>query len=111
MDEFYIESGVHRAVAAREAGLFEIRAVVYIPGSPPLEMMVPLSALHANRRSVSRRINRRRNLPGLIRAMSDSAARESVPRIELQRLGEFAQPKTVPLIDVRITAENVEEDA
>jgi len=111
MDEFYIESGVHRAVAAREAGLLEILAVVYIPGSAPLEIMVPLSTLHSNRRSVSRRITRRRNLPGLIRAMSDPAARESVPRIELQRLGEFAQPKTVTLVEVRIIEENVEEDA
>ena len=110
MELYYIESGVHRAVAAREAGLTELPARLYVPNSPVLELDVSLASLRSKRRTITRRITRRRDLPGLIRAMADPVTREKVPRIELQRFGEFAQPKTIPLADVVITNANDEED-
>ena len=103
MDEYYIEAGVHRAVAAREAGLTEIRAVLYVPYQPPQHLSVPLDRLHSSRRSVVGHTTRRRDLPGLIRAMADPVARAKVPEIAIQRLGEQGQPSTIPLADVGIT--------
>lgn len=109
MDEYYIEAGVHRAVAAREAGLSEIEAVLHVPGVPPVAMTVRLDSLHVNRVTVTRRVTRRRNLPGLLVALADPVARAKVPPIQLQRLGEFGQPRLVPLRLVTITDDPEEE--
>ena len=107
MDGYYIEAGVHRAIAAREAGLTEIEAVLHTPDQPSRRLIVSLDGLHSPRASVIGVKTKRYDLPGLIRAMSDPAARLKVPPIEIQRLGEPGQPALVPLATVVIVDEEV----
>ena len=105
MDGFYIEAGVHRAVAAREVGLMVIEAVLHVPDHPPHRMSIPLDELHSSRTSVIGTKTQRYDLPGLIRAMSDPASQLKVPPIHVQRLGEHGQPPLVPLAAVVIVDE------
>ena len=103
MDEFYIEAGVHRAVAARENGLKVLPAVLYVPGQPPRRLWVSLDQLYSYRRSISRS-DPRHNYPALERALGTVAGRMLMPVIELQPLGLPGQPSSVPLAQVTITA-------
>jgi hypothetical protein len=106
---YFIESGVHRAIAARENGLDTIEAWLHTEGQPPTEIEASLDDLHSPRASVSRVVTKRRNLPGLIVAMATPATRVKIPRIHLQILGTFGQPRSVPLMTVTITNELSEE--
>lgn len=103
MDEYYIEAGVHRAVAIRENGLRVIPAILYEPGQPPRAIWAPLDRLHSCRASISRS-DPRHNYPALERAMGTALGRSRMPPIELQPLGLPNQPPTVPLDQVTIEA-------
>jgi hypothetical protein len=46
-EQFYIQNGVRRSVATREAGLTEVPATVYRPGQPPQTTTIPLDRLHS----------------------------------------------------------------
>lgn len=110
MEEYYIEAGVHRAVAAREAGLEEVRAILHREGIVDEEIVVRLDQLFANRETVVGVKTKRRDLPGLIQAMLDPVARGNIPPIELQIRGVFAQPnKLFALHDVVIVFEEEDE--
>ncbi len=106
MDAYYIEAGVHRAVAAREAGLEEIEAILHVPEQPSIPVTVPLASLHSSRESVIGQKTKRRDVPGLIAAMLDPIARRKVPRIDIQSLGIPGQPKSIPLASVEIVGED-----
>jgi hypothetical protein len=103
VDEFFIENGVHRAVAARENGLKALPAILYEPGQPPRQIWVPLDRLHSPRTSVSRS-DQRHNYPALEQAMGTVAGRMRMPPIEVQPLGLQGQPPSVPLDQVTIDA-------
>jgi len=52
--EYYIENGVRRAVAARENGLKAILAVVHVPGQPSKTVLIDLDYLHSPKLAISR---------------------------------------------------------
>jgi hypothetical protein len=106
---YFIESGVHRAIAARENGLMEISAWLHQDGFHSVETLIPLAMLFSPRKTVSRVITKRRNLPGLIQAMANESTRNKVPIIHVQPLGVFAQPRSIPLRDVMINDDPSEE--
>ena len=109
MAEYYIEAGVHRAVAAREAGLEEIEATLHAPDQPSIRVRVRLADLHSNRAAVVGVKTKRRDLPGLIAAMADPKVRTRGPPIDLQPLGVAFQPRSIPLASVVIVAEEDDE--
>jgi hypothetical protein len=103
VDEFFIENGVHRAVAARENGLPVVPAILYEPGAAPRQIWVKLDQLHSPRRSVSRS-DPRHNYPALEQAMGTPLGRSRMPPIEVQPLGLPGQPSSIPLAQVTIDA-------
>lgn len=103
MDQFFIENGVHRAVAARENGLRVLPAVLYEPGAGPRAVWVRVDQLHSPRRSVSRS-DPRHNYPALEQAMGTPQGRSRMPPIDVQPLAAPGQPSSVPLAQVTVGA-------
>ena len=103
MDEFFIENGVHRAVAARENGLRRLSAVLYEPGQAPRTVYVALDQLFSPKASISRS-DPRHNYPALERAMGTTVGRMRIPPIDLQPRGIPGQPASIPLAQVTIDA-------
>ncbi|MFO0800612.1 MAG: hypothetical protein U0804_24375 [Gemmataceae bacterium] len=101
MDEFFIENGVHRAVAARENRLRAIPAMLYSPGQKPRLVFVLLDQLYSPRVSISRS-DPRHNYPALERAMGATVGRSRIPPIDVQPRGEPGQPASIPLALVTI---------
>jgi hypothetical protein len=99
--DYYIEDGVHRAVAARECGLKVIPAVLFEPGQPSRTVYVPLDQLHSPKMSISRS-DPRHNYPALEAAMSTPLGRSKIPPISIQRLGARGQTGSIPLSQVAI---------
>jgi hypothetical protein len=98
---YYIEDGVHRAVAARQNGLKTIPAVLYEPGQPPRTIFVPLDQLHSPKSSISRS-DPRHNYPALEAALGTPLGRSKIPPISIQLLGAPGQTKAIPLDQVAI---------
>ena len=95
--DYYIENGVRRSVAAREAGLTTIMATLHEPGKPPTVVQVALDELHSPKKSISQ------SDPRFVRALQGMASpvgRMKMPSIDVQRLGEKGQAATVPLTQV-----------
>jgi len=103
VDQYYIEAGVHRAIALRENGLQVAPAILYKPGEPPKLIWVSLDQLHSHRPSISRS-DPRHNYPALERAMATALGRSRMPPLELQPLGIPGQPATIPLSQVNLEA-------
>lgn len=100
---FFIEDGVHRAVAARENSLTAIPAVLFEPGQRPRAVVVYLDALYSPRTSSSRS-DPRHNYPALEALLSTVGGRARMPPISIQPLGASGQPASVPLAQVRIVS-------
>jgi hypothetical protein len=100
-DGFYIEDGVHRAVAARQIGLTAIPAVLYEAGQPPKTVSVPLDQLHSPKASI-RLSDPRHNYPALEAAMRTPLGRSRIPPISIQPLGAPGQTQSIPLDQVTI---------
>jgi hypothetical protein len=100
-EAYYIEDGVHRAVAARENQLSKIPAFLYEPGQPPRRMYVSLDQLYSPKRAISRS-DPRHNYPALEAAMGTPAGRAAMPAISIQPLGIAGQTSSIPLAQVAI---------
>jgi hypothetical protein len=97
--EYYIEDGVRRAVAALEAKLQSILAILHESGKPPATVLVNLDRLHSPKSSLSR------SSPRYLRAvqgMLSPQGRAGMPEIHLQPLGEPGQKSTIPLAHVTL---------
>jgi hypothetical protein len=103
LDAYFIENGVHRAVAARENGLKAIPAILYEPGQPPRQIWVAIDCLHSPKESISRS-DARHNYPALEQAMGTPLGRRRIPPLDVQPLGLQGQPSSVPLDQVTIEA-------
>lgn len=103
MDEYYIEAGVHRAVALRENGIRVVPAILYVPGQKPRSIWVSLTQLHSCRTTISRS-DWRHLFTDLERALGTAMGRFRMPPIELQPLGLPNQPASIPLDQVLIEA-------
>jgi hypothetical protein len=98
---YYIEDGVHRAVAARECRLKVVPATLYEPGQRPRTVHVRLDQLHSPKSSISRS-DPRHNYPALEAAMSTPLGRSKIVPISLQPLGAPGQTASIPLAQVVI---------
>src|SRR5262245_24079877 len=99
--QYFIEDGVHRAVALRENGVSVVPAILLERGRAPRRIQARLDQLHSPRRAVSRS-DPRHNYPGLEALLSSPAGRARMRPIHLQPLGEPGQPPSVPLSQVQI---------
>jgi hypothetical protein len=102
--QYYIEDGVHRAVALRENGVWMVNAILYEPGQAPRQVFVRLDQLHSPRASVNATPGPRHDLPAMIAWLATPAGRARMPPIAIQPLGEGGQTASVPLSQVQITA-------
>jgi hypothetical protein len=97
--DYYIENGVHRSVAAREAGVNQILGILFEPGHPPRQVLVNLSELHSSKTSISASDGR---YGPVVQAMQTPLGRSRIPPILLQPLGLRGQPPTISLLQVRL---------
>jgi len=89
--KFFIQSGVRRALACREAGRKTVPAVVYRPGQPPtFHRRMSLAKLCSPKATVERDARFLRIVPPVDEP------------IEVEPLGERGQPRSVPLSKVRL---------
>ena len=97
--DYFIEGGVRRAVAAREAGVKKILAIVHEPGSPQKKMAVSLDELHSPKQSISASDPRYQKV---VQGMQTPQGRAKIPPIDVQPLGEPNQPPSIPLDQVQL---------
>ena len=90
LPQFYIENGVRRSIASREAGLGEIPATIFREGQPPTTTTLRLDQLFSPKPEIPLD-SRFLNIQPPIRAP-----------IQVQPLGVPGQMPTVPLNQVRI---------
>jgi hypothetical protein len=97
--QYYIEGGVRRAVAAREAGLAKIHAYLHEDGQPTRFILADLADLHSPKTSISKSDWRyRRALKGMAAALG----RSKMPPVNLQPMGQKGQTASVPLAQVTL---------
>jgi hypothetical protein len=98
MPQFFIQQGVRRCVAAREAGLSDILAIIDEPGHPPRMERIPLADLHSPKLSILRdsRYIRFCEYPTKV-------LKTQPPPIEVEPLGLPRQKKSVPVLNVKLT--------
>jgi hypothetical protein len=99
MEEYFIEEGVRRAVAAREADLTKILAIVHEPGQPPKKMTVQIDALYSPKASVRASDLRYQKA---FQGMQSAQGRAKIPPIDVQFLGDPGQPRSIPLHQVQL---------
>jgi hypothetical protein len=97
MPQYYVSAGVRRCVAAREAGLPDIPAIVYEPGKPPVRTRIPLDELFSPKAVIQRdyRYIRYTEYPTLV-------LRTEPPAIEVEPLGLPNQSQAIPLAQVQL---------
>jgi hypothetical protein len=98
MPQFFIQQSVRRCVAAREAGLADIPAIIFEPGKQPRHERIALSDLHSPKLSIPRdhRYIRGCEYPTQVVKMEP-------PPIEVEPLGLPGQKSTIPLLQVALT--------
>jgi RHS repeat-associated protein len=94
--KYYIENGVRRAVAAREAGLTDIPATIYQPGQPPVDTRIPLDQLYSPKPSIP--ADNRYFQNNLAPTLSGS----DPPPIQVQPMGLPGQLPTTPIRNVTV---------
>jgi hypothetical protein len=95
MSQYYIQQGVRRCVAAREAGRVDIAAIIYEPGKPPYTTRLRLDQLHSPKAFILRdyRYIRSTEYPTLV-------LKTEPPTIHVEPLGSPGQTGTTPLAQV-----------
>ena len=95
--QYYIELGVRRGVAAREAGLIDIPAIIYEPGKAPVTTRLRLDQLHSPKSFIQRdyRYIRLTEYPTVV-------LKTEPPPILVHPLGSVGQKYTTPLMQVRL---------
>ena len=97
--QYYILDGVHRSVAARELGVAELPAKLFVAGRPPREMNVRVAPLHSPLDSVDR-LSRR--FFDILQLVPQLAAGRSDRRILIEPLGARGQTGSFPIRQVRL---------
>ena len=95
MSFYFVAAGVRRCVAAREAGLVNIPAVIYEPGQPPVRTRLLLDQLYSPKAAVARDFRYLRNCDYPTRVLKTEP-----PPIEVEPLGLPGQTGSVPLAQV-----------
>ena len=99
--QYYVEGGVRRSVAAREAGAASLPAVLFRDGRPPEELWVSVTALHvpSGKEAVSRSHPRYRQV---LRDLPLILSGKMAAPIFVQPLGAAGQTASIPLSAVRL---------
>lgn len=97
--QYYIAEGVRRSVAAREAGLKVIRAILHEAGKPDRIVYVSPDQLHSPKRSISASDPRYQRAA---QGMASPAGRNVMPPIEIEPLGCAGQTGSIPLKGVQL---------
>jgi len=97
--QYYIAEGVRRSVAAREAGMKLIRAILHEPGQPDRIVYVAPDQLHSPKRSISASDPRYQRAA---QGMATAAGRNAMPPIEIEPLGSAGQTGSIPLQNVQL---------
>jgi len=97
MPQYYIQQGVRRSVAAREAGNVDIPAIVNEPGKSPVVSRIPLDQLHSPKSFVLRDFRYIRYSEYPTRVLKTEP-----PPIEVEPLGLVGQKKTTALAQVSL---------
>jgi hypothetical protein len=97
MPQYFINQGVRRCVAAREAGLADILATVYEPGKPGITIRIPLDQLHSPKPFILRDYRYIRDTEYPTRVLGTEP-----PPIIVEPLGLPGQKRTTPLLQVAI---------
>ena len=84
--DYFIEDGVHRAIAAKNAGLAVIPAILFESGTAPRRVLVALSKLYSPRLTISRS-DPRHNFTVLEAAMRTVSGRMKIQPISIQVIG------------------------
>jgi hypothetical protein len=95
MPQYYIASGVRRCLAAREAHLPDIPAIIYEPGKPPVRTRIPLDQLFSPKPVIQRDYRYIRNTEYPTQVLQTEP-----PPIEVEPLGLPNQGQEVPLSQV-----------
>jgi hypothetical protein len=98
-EQYYIAEGVRRSVAAREAGLKVIRAILRQPGQLDRIVYVSPDQLHSPKHSISASDPRYQRAAA---GMATPAGRSAMPPIEIEPLGAAGQTSSIPLKDVQL---------
>jgi hypothetical protein len=93
--QYFIQSGVRRAVAAREAGRDDIPALIVEAGRPDVLARVRLDQLHSPKVAIDRDHRYLRNCEYPTRVLGTQP-----PPIEVEQLGLPHQGPSVPLSQV-----------
>ena len=95
---YYIKEGVRRSVAAREAGLTDIPAIIVEQGKPDVQTRISLAQLHSPKHTIPRdyRYIRYTEYPTLV-------LKTEPPPIVVERLGLPGQSPSVPIAQVTLT--------
>jgi hypothetical protein len=97
-EQYYIQAGVRRAVAALRAGRVDIPAIIDPGGQPGIRTRVRLDQLHSPKTSIPR------DHRYIVDVESKTAVlRTEPPAIELEPLGAPGQTASVPLAQVVLT--------
>jgi hypothetical protein len=100
MPVYKVMGGVHRCVAARLAGLTEIRAQIDdADGNLGPVVPIPLSELYSPKAEIGR-WDRGRDLYDLVRLFADPATRETVPAVELLEVSDWLAKYLTRVADV-----------
>ncbi len=97
MPQYYIQQGVRRCVAAREAGKADIPAIINEPGKAPVVARIPLDQVHSPKSFVLRDFRYIRYCEYPTRVLKTEP-----PPIEVERLGLPGQKKTTALAQVSL---------
>ena len=97
MPQYYIQAGVRRCVAAREAGTVDISAKIVEPGKAPVMTRIPLDQLHSPKPCVVRDHRYIRYTE-----YATQVLKTEPPPIEVEPLGLPGQKKTTPLSQVSL---------
>ncbi len=100
-DLFYIQDGVHRAVAARTLGLTVFPARLIRERVADETIYVELGRLYSPRSAIGR-WDRKRDFYELVEFLRTPRGRMTIRAIDIQPLGIEGQTGSVPLADVRV---------
>ncbi len=98
---YKILSGVHRSVAAFQAGLSEIRARVDRGGALDPPRMISLVSLYSPKPEIGR-LDRGRDFRVLVEIMKDEIARELLDPIEIAAIPEQIGKYLTPIATVAV---------
>jgi hypothetical protein len=106
---YVIQDGVHRAVAARNAGLTGVLATIYRDGQPPQVRVVELHRLYSTKPVIGRR-DKGRDIVALTARLTTTLGRMNFEPVIVVRIATWAAARLTPLADVIVSDEAESEE-